>query len=72
MAEGYMPDQHERRSEAYSLEMDRLEKQGAHQHRMESKSISKARSILIAILACAIVAGLLLGTAAICMYPIAN
>ena len=72
MAEGYLPDQHERRSEAYSLEMDRLEKQGTAQHRIEPKSISKIRSILLAILACVIVTGLLLGTAAICMYPLSN
>lgn len=72
MAEGYMPDQHERLSEAYRLDMERLEKQGTPQHRIEPRSISKIRSILLAILACVIVTGLLLGTAAICMYPLSN
>lgn len=72
MAEGYMPDQHERQSEAYRLEMDRLEKQRTPQHRIVSKPFSKVRSILLAILACVIVAGLLLATAAVCMYPLSN
>lgn len=72
MAEGYMPDQHERQSEAYRLNMERLEKQESLQHRIESKAISKVRSILLAILACVIVTGLLLATAAVCMYPLSN
>ena len=52
--------------------MEGLEKQESLQHRIEPKSISKIRSILLAILACAIVTSLLLGTAAICMYPLSN
>ena len=72
MAEGYMPDQHERQSEAYRLEMNRMEKQGTPQHRIEPKPFSRIRSILLAILACVIVTGLLLATAAICMYPLSN
>ena len=52
--------------------MEGLEKQESLQHRIEPKSISRIRSILLAILACVIVAGLLLTTAAICMYPLYN
>lgn len=75
MAEGYDPSQYHRQAqeaEAYRLNMERQEKQGTAQHRIETKSISKIRSILLAIIACVIVTGLLLGTAAICMYPLSN
>lgn len=75
MAEGYDPSQYHRQAqeaEAYNLNMEGLEKQESLQHRIEPKAISKIRSTLLAILACVIVAGLLLGTAAICMYPLSN
>ena len=75
MAEGYDPSQYHRQAqetEAYRLNMERLENQESLQHRIEPKSISKIRSILLAILACVIVTGLLLATAAICMYSISN
>ena len=53
MAEGYDPSQYHRQAqeaEAYRLNMERQEKQGTAQHRIETKSISKIRSILLAIL----------------------
>ena len=75
MAEGYDPSQYHRQAqeaEAYNLNMEGLEKQESLQHRIEEKPISRIRSILLAILACVIVTGLLLTTAAICMYPLYN
>ena len=72
MAEGHQYDRQAQNAGAYRIEMEHLEKQGTPQHRIEPKPISKARSILLAILACIIVTGLLLGTAAICMYPLSN
>ena len=75
MAEGYDPSQYHQQaqnSEAYRLNMERLEKQEALQHRIKAKPIGKARSILLAILAVALVAVGILATAAICVYPISN
>ena len=73
MAEGMTPHHYDRQvqeAEAYNLKMQHLEKQGANQHHIEPENISKTRSVLLAILAVVIIAGLMLATATICLYPI--
>ena len=75
MAEGMTPHHYDRQvqeAEAYNLKMQHLEKQGSHQHHFEPKPISKTRSVLLAILAVVMIAGLMLAIAAICMYPLYN
>ena len=75
MAEGYDPSQYHQQAqnaEAYRLNMERLENQEALQHRIKTRPIGKVRSILLAILAVAMVAVGILATAAICAYPILN
>ncbi len=73
MAEGMTPHHYDRQvqeAEAHNLRMQHLEKQGDNQHHFKPEKISKFRSVLLAILAVVMVAGLMLATAAICMYPI--
>ena len=66
MVEGYPYDRHYDNPESYRLKMASVEKHAANQHKIEVNSMGKVRSVLLALLAIAIVLGLTLGTAAIC------
>ena len=66
MVEGYPYDRHFENPESYKLKMANVEKHAADQHKVEVKSMGKVRSVLLALLAVAIVLGLMLATAAIC------
>ena len=71
--EGMQPHHYDRQvenSEAFRQKVERLEKQGAFQHRIKPKPMSKTLEFLIGILAVLLVAGLLIGTAAVCLYPL--
>ncbi len=66
MVEGYPYDRHYDNPESYKLKMGNVEQLAANQHKIEVKSMGKVRSALLALLAVAIVLGLMVGTAAIC------
>lgn len=66
MVEGYPYDRHYDNPESYRLKMANVEKHAANQHKIEVKPMGKVRSVLLALLAVAIVLGLALATAAIC------
>ena len=66
MVEGYPYDRHYDNPESYKLKMANVEQLAANQHKVEVKSMGKVRSALLALLAVAIVLGLMVATAAIC------
>ncbi|MCY4530302.1 MAG: hypothetical protein OXD46_14885 [Chloroflexi bacterium] len=66
MVEGYPYDRHYDNPESYKLKMANVEQLAANQHKIEVKSMGKVRSALLALLAVAIVLGLMVATAAIC------
>ena len=66
MVEGYPYDRYYDNPESYRLKMANVEKHVANQHKIEVKSMGKVCSVLLALLAVAIVLGLTLATAAIC------
>ena len=71
--EGMQPHHYDRQvenSEAFREKVERLEKQGAFQHRIEPKPMSKTKEFLIGVLAILLVAGLLIAAAAVCFYPL--
>ena len=73
--EGMQPHHYDRQvenSEAFRQNVERLEKQGAFQHRIEPKPLSKTREVLIGVLAILLVAGLLIAVATVCMYPLSQ
>ena len=70
MVEGYPYDRHYENSESYNLKMANVEKHAANQHKIEVKPMGKMRSVSLALLAVAIVLGLILATAAICISPL--
>ncbi len=75
MAEGMTPHHYDRQvqeAEAHNLRMQHMEMRGANKHHFEPEKVSKIRSVLLAILAVVMVAGLMLATATICLYPIST
>lgn len=71
--EGMQPHHYDRQvenSEAFRQKMEQLEKQGEFQHRIEPKPMNKTKELLVGILAVILVAGLIIATAAVCLYPL--
>lgn len=66
----YHYDRQVENSEAFRQKAERLEKQGAFEHRIEPKPMSKTKEFLIGVLAILVVAGLLIAAAAVCFYPL--
>lgn len=73
MAEGDTPYSYDNQGqdvEGYHLNADPFEELSVSRHRIEPQTISKIRSVVLAILATFIVAGLLLAVAVICIPDI--
>ena len=73
MAEGMQPHHYDRQvqdSEAYRMNMERLEKHGEHQHQVNPKPISKIRRVLLAVLAILLIALLIYASANVCLAPV--
>ena len=75
MAEGMQPYNYDRQvqdSEAYRMNMERLERHGQHQQHVTVKPISKIRRALLAVLAVLLLAGLIYTSAIVCLAPVST
>ena len=68
----YQYDRQVANSEAFRQKTEHLEEHAAFQHRVEPKPMSKTWEFLLGVLAILLVAGLLIATAAVCLYPLSQ
>lgn len=71
--EGMQPYNYDRQveqSEAYRQKIQNLEQQQAFQQNIKPKPLNKKTELIIGITAIIIIAGLILATATVCLYPL--